>query len=310
MKMSFIHNNQEIININDIMRREVTKLLEQTELETRDKYFAIEQLGSRLKEMYEISHPSFDIYVGTMLSTTYMMLVNQSKNNTMNEENLMTFNVIKNFISEPSEVIDYISSMSGVFEDMATYTVLFEKLNILGRKKVVQNSKEYQSEITQIFPLSIFDFLRYQTPTTTKDFIQYYVETLDLIVTNPDILVNDIKFHMKHLYLYDREAYLKNLKEMAIVFYKWVKYQKSIDEIENEELIECLKMIENNDEDKLCELSILDDRILFNIISEFCYHSTSSGIRIKQKFISEESVDEYIKDKIPESLKENKQKKK
>lgn len=307
MEMFFMHNNQQIINLNDIIRRELTKLCEEIEVKTADKYLAIEQIGNALKEMYEISHPSFNLYVGTMISSTYMMLVNQIKNNTLNEENLMTFNIINYLMMDLSEVENYISTKAGVFEDLVTYTTSFEKLNILGKKAVVQNSKHYQSEIIKKSPLSVFDFLKYEK-STTEDFIEYYEETLNLIVTNPNIIVDDIKFHMKHLYLYDRDAYLQNLKKMARVFFKWVKYQNSIEEIENEELLKCLQIIENNDEDKLCELSILNDEILFNIINEFCYYSTNDGIRIRNKFISEEHVDAYIKDKIPESLKENKQK--
>ena len=95
---------------------------------------------------------------------------------------------------------------------------------------------------------------------------------------------------------------------MGKVFYKWVKYENSINEVEDIKILENLAVIESKNEDELCEISITDSELLINIISKFCYHSTSVGIKIKNTFISETFVDEYIKDKIPDSLKESKQK--
>lgn len=80
--------------------------------------------------------------------------------------------------------------------------------------------------------------------------------------------------------------------------------------IKNKELLECLEIIENNDIEHLCEIAIINDKILFNIISEFCYYSTNNAIRIKNNYIGEEVIDDYIQDKIPDSLKESSAQKK
>ncbi len=309
MEMYFTNNNDEkIINFNDVTRREITKLYERTVLYTKDNYKAIEKIGESLLEIYDESEESFNYYIQTMISSTYMMFINQVKNNTLNEEDRISFNIIQYIISNPSEMKDYISSKAGIFEDLVNKTVLFEKLSILGRSTVVQDSQEYMQDIISLAPLSAFDFLRYTKAVKPQEFVKYYIETLDISITDPDIVVDNITNYMRHLYLFNRESYLDNLKEMAKVFYKWIKYQKSINEIDSEELIYCLDIIESSDEDRLCELSILDNHILFNIIYEYCYHSTSGGISVKNKFIPEEDVDEFIKDKLPDSLKENKTK--
>ena len=81
----------------------------------------------------------------------------------------------------------------------------FEKLSILGRKRVVQNNKENTNKLIMTSKFHNLDILRYEPAATTKDFINYYIETLDIVVKDPDQVVNDIECYMKHLYLYDKD---------------------------------------------------------------------------------------------------------
>lgn len=308
MELFFEYKNNKILNFNDMVRREITKCYIMELLKNNNNELTVDIIGNYLEQMSEIDYPSYELYASTMLATTQMMIGNLLKYNLANDEDLMTYNTITYLINDPFELLKYISTNAGVLEDLLRYTMDFEKLSILGRKRVVQNNKENTNKLIMTSKFHNLDILRYEPAATTKDFINYYIETLDIVVKDPDQVVNDIECYMKHLYLYDKDSYKKILKEMGQVFYKWVKYENSIDQIEDRKILENLAVIESKNEDELCEISITDSKLLFNIISKFCYHSTSAGIKIKNTFISETFVDEYIKDKIPDSLKESKQK--
>lgn len=308
MELFFEYKRNKLLNFNDLVRRELTKCYEIEILKNNDVELTISLIGNFLEQMSEIDYNSYELYASTMLATTKMMIHNMLKNNLATEEDLMTYNTINYLIPDSYELLKYISQKAGVLEDLVKYSIMFEKLNLLGRKRVVQNNKEEQRELVMISRFHVLDDLKYGTPIITKDFIDYYIEMLDVVIKDPDQAVYEIENYMKSLYLNDKDTYKKNLKEMGRVFYKWAKYQNSINELEDNKIIENLSIIENKDEDELCEISITDNNMLFNIISGFCYHSINNGIKVKNNFISETFVDNYIKDKMPDSLKENKKK--
>lgn len=107
---------------------------------------------------------------------------------------------------------------------------------------------------------------------------------------------------MRHLYSFNKENYMDNLRQMAEGFYKWIKIQIDMDDCDNKELENYTKLLEDKNLDELCELSITDKMFLFHIIDFYCEYRISDGIVVRGIYILKDSLDDYMKDKIPESI--------
>ena len=307
----FEYKNDIILNINDVVRREIRKIYEKEILRKDNSFLVMEDFKTLFLRMYEEDRKSYNLYIQIMMADMYKMLVNELKQNTINESQLMSYSILNNFDLNPDNILSYINTSAGIFEEMIESSIAFENLNLLGRKTVVQNSRDYDVQITKISPLYVLDVLNYGEKTTTNELLQYYVKTLDLIITEPDLLVSNILSHMKHLYTFNQDNYLENVREMCKVFYKWRKFVLSrIEKDLDSTIIRYLKMIEEKNISDLGNTLIFDNDFLFQIIDDFCYFSSISQIKVENEYFTEDMVDKFIDNKFPSSLSSSVQKRK
>ena len=311
MELFFQYKDSKILNINDGVRKDIRKMYEEMSIYSKSNNEVIDAFQNKLLKMHELDKKSYFLYTQVMLADTYKMLLQLSTQNTLSEEKLLVLNTLRCMDITVETILNYyITAETAVFEEMIDSSVAFDKLNLLGRKTVVQNSRGYDKEISIISPYHALDILRYGQKTTTNEFIQYYNETLDLIVTESDILIENIISHMKHLYIFNRDNYIENVRDMCRVFYKWRKFNQCIGENEeSEEISLYLHLLEVENIDHISQEFLFNGKFGFQVANDFCYYTSYGGQRIKNKYFSEEEVDGFIKDKIPASLKKNKIKK-
>lgn len=302
MELFFRYKDTEILNINDGIRKDIRKMYE--ELQLYRNTAVMDTFKDRLLKMYKLDKKSYFLYIQVMLADAYKMLLHLFSQNTLSEEKLLVLNTLRYMDINVETILNYINADTVVFEEMISSSVAFDELNLLGRKTVVQNSREYDGEINAISSYHGLDILRYGKETTTNEFIQYYNEMLNLIVTEPSILIESIVSHMKHLYVFNRENYVENVKDMCKVFYKWRKFNQCIGENEeSEEISLYLHLLEVENIDHIGQEFLCNGKFGFQVTNDFCCYTSCGGQRIKNKYFTEEEVDGFIEDKIPISLK-------
>lgn len=299
----FQYKGDTVLNINDVVRREIRTVYERATLFKNNSNSVVEEFKSKFLKMYEEDIDSYNLYIQVMLADSYKMLIHAMKQNTITETQLMSYSILNNFDLNVENIRPYIDTTSGIFEEMIESSVSFENLNLLGRKTVVQNSREYDSKIFSVSPLYALDVYNYGEKTTANDFLDYYVKTLDLIITEPDMLVSNILSHMKHLYLFNYENYLENIRDMGKIFYKWRKFvcDRDFNEIDFK-IPEYLRKIEENNIKDLGNILLFDNDFFFQLIDDFCYFSTITQIKVRDQYFTEAMVDKFIGNEIPSSL--------
>lgn len=306
----FKHNEDTIININAVFRRQIRDIYEEKNLITKDSVYTMEHFKNIFLELYNQDKKSYQIYIQIMIADAYKILLYELRQNTIKESRMFSLNGITNFITSADDVLRFIKTKAGIFEDLIECSVAFDRMNLLGKKMVVQSIRDYDEKILKLSPLYAFDILEYGEKTTTDDFLNYYTETQKLSVGKTEVLIDNILFHMRHLYLFDQDNYLENIKEMGRVFYKWEKVSvdnKVIDD--NSKVHEYLKIIEENDIKTLGEILLYDYNFLFYIITDFCLFETEHVMKVDEKIYSEDVVDKLINNKYPVSLKQIQKKK-
>lgn len=299
----FQHKGDTILNINDVVRREIRNVYERAILLSDNPNSVIEEFKLMLLEMHEEDVNSYNLYVQVMIADLYKMLIHAMQQNTITETQLMSYSILNNFDLNAETMVSYIDTTAGIFEEMIESSVAFENLNLLGRKTVVQNSREYDSKIFSVSPLYALDVYNYGEKTTVNEFLDYYVKTLDLIITEPDMLVSNILSHMKHLYLFNQENYLENVREMGKVFYKWRKFVTDRDFNNMDYKIpNYLEKFEENNIKDLGDMLLYDNDFFIQLIDDFCYFGTINQIKVRDQYFTEAMVDKFIGNKLPSSL--------
>lgn len=308
-----LHKMQEILHINDNIRSEMRRFSDEAFSIGIDRQGVMELFRVTFIDKYYRDFYSFKSFVQVMVADTYMMLLQDIKQNCLDSDDLFIYLLISNLMDNPSnfyeEIFKYIENKSAFFEVMVDYTICFEKLSILGKKNIVQSSRIREERITKLCPIYQIDVMNYGLATTVEDFIHYYNDTTENVVLTPDVIVKDIEYHMRHLYSFNRENYIDNLNQMAEGFYKWIKIQVDMNDYVDENLMNYIELLQNKTNEEICELSITDKKFLFHVIDCYCEYMVSDEIIVRGTYISKESLDEYMEDKIPISIRRKRQQK-
>jgi len=308
-----LHKIQEALHINDNIRVEFSQFCNEAFAIGMDRKSIMDLFRIIFIQKYYMEPSNFKSFVQVITMDTYMMLLLDMKQNSLGIDDWRLYMYISSFISEPAklyeEIFNDIDQNTGFFQMMLDYSIYFEKLGILGKKTVVQSSRDCEEQITKLCPVYQLDVINYGLATTVEDFINYYNEAIESFVLPPDMIVKDIEYHMRHLYSFNRENYIDNLKQMAEGFYKWIKIQIDMNDFVDENLKNYIELLENKTLEEICELSITNKNFLFHIIDFYCEYMISDEIVVRETHISRESLDEYMKDKIPVSLQNKKNQK-
>ena len=150
----FQYEDNCLLNINDIIRRQIRQAYERQNIVVKDNITTMEYFKKVFLSMYEEDKISYQIYIQNMLADTYKVLLHEIKQNTISNERIFSFDILRNFELNVDNIIHFIDTKAGIFEEMITCTIAFDKMNLLGKKTVVQNCRDYDKEIISISPLS------------------------------------------------------------------------------------------------------------------------------------------------------------
>lgn len=299
----FKNGNDKILNLNNIIRRNIREVYEKQMLYVKDSTEVIEMFRNLFLDMYENDRLAYEIYMQVMLADTYKMLLQAFRQNTLSMEQLISFNIVNILIGTSQDVIPYIETGAAFFEEVVESSIAFDGLNLLGRKTVVQNSREYDKEIGYRSPLHTLDVLQYGKETTTDEFLEYYVHSLELVVTDPDVLVENIVDHMNHLYIFNPENYLENIKEMCRIFYKCQKFHAIMGEVAlDSPTHQYLEYLETHAIEEIEQKFLRDKDFSVKVVDDFCYFKAIDGEKICNRYYTIDEIDDAMSDSLPTSL--------
>lgn len=302
MKYIFQYGNDKIINLNSVIRQNLDDLFFQYKIAYNDEV-AKEMIRSWIIDLYDYNYQIYYLYIQVLLSDAYKMYIYKLNNNILTDSEKAFLDIFDFYDMDFSQIINYIENSEILFNQMLECSMDFNSLSLLGKKTVVQHSRNYEGEINKIIPLYRLDVLEYGV-TNTNDLLNYYEDSLNNIVIDPYQLTENISFHMKHLYLYDKEQYLSVLQGICEVFYKWGKYNLiyHIHELSDADKVkEYLNIIENKSLEEIGEIVLRNQVFLLRIIDDFCYYE---NLKKYDEENEESKVNNMVKDYLPSSLKQ------
>ncbi|MDD4608324.1 MAG: hypothetical protein PHD10_04270 [Bacilli bacterium] len=290
----------EFINVNNGVRRYWDAIYDYLE-ENYDECELPTIVNEQLQILKESNYKFYKLLISIMFVDHYKLLYfndHYAELSLEDQEILEFYNSLEN-IDELLELFDY--------DDTILNVMMCEGLNYgyyddWTKREVMTEVIPKDRFLFNMCPTHLFDKIEILKPYTAEGLLYFYKDYTSKFGNDAETKNNaleSILVTMESLYTYNKDNYEEVLTDMLAVYYKWKKYLGS--EPKYNMLInyekELLDIIEKQPMINIVELSNQMPLVLDEIVDTYLYYS-SENIEI-----SNEVVDEYIKNNVDESVK-------